>query len=284
MLDLPSINEITAHATGAYWINPGIRTVIEIGGQDSKFITIAPTDNSRVPRVPVFRMNEICAAGTGAFLDEQAQRLGLAVESFGAMALESTTPAPIAGRCAVFAKTDMVHQAQEGARLPDILLGLAYALVRNYIATLIKGEKLGSLVSLQGGVMANTAVVHAFRKLLNLPADHVVIPPHFKVLGAVGSAVLAHRESSTRRMTLNELRERAVKSVMTPVSRSCFAPLKGSRGSRIPVVHDAPAATELVGPYVLGLDVGSVSVKGVITNGNGEIIRREYLLSPIQDF
>ncbi len=127
-----------------------VRTVIEVGGQDSKFIKIEPPAEGPTPRVSVFRMNEVCAAGTGAFLDEQADRLGISVESFGALALQSDKPAPIAGRCAVFAKTDMIHQAQEGTPVPDILLGLAFALVRNYIATLIRGRVPGTPGSATG--------------------------------------------------------------------------------------------------------------------------------------
>jgi activator of 2-hydroxyglutaryl-CoA dehydratase len=100
-LEIPAINEITAHAVGANKVNPEIRTIIEIGGQDSKYIRIEPSPDNGIPRVPVFRMNEICAAGTGAFIDEQAERLGIGVESFGPIALQSCTPASIAGRCAV---------------------------------------------------------------------------------------------------------------------------------------------------------------------------------------
>ncbi len=143
-LNIPAINEISAHATGAHHVIPNVRTIVEIGGQDSKFVKIEPSLTGGIPRIQVFRMNEICAAGTGAFLDEQAERLGIGVESFGALALQSTKPAPIAGRCAVFAKTDMIHQAQEGTPIPDILLGLAFALARNYVATLIRGETSGS--------------------------------------------------------------------------------------------------------------------------------------------
>lgn len=124
-LGIPAINEISAHATGIYRVDPRVRTVIEIGGQDSKLITLEPLVSADVPRLSVFRMNEICAAGTGAFLDEQAESVGIEVESFGSIALQSRNPVHIAGRCAVFAKTDMIHQAQEGVPLPDILLGLA---------------------------------------------------------------------------------------------------------------------------------------------------------------
>ena len=167
-LGVPAINEISAHATGAFHVNPRIRTIIEIGGQDSKFVRLEPPEAGVSPRIVSFRMNEICAAGTGAFLDEQAGRLGIPVESFAEIAERSESPAPIAGRCAVFAKTDMIHKAAEGAPLADILLGTAFALARNYLGTLIRGDSLTPLVSLQGGVMANSAVVGAFRDLLGL--------------------------------------------------------------------------------------------------------------------
>ncbi|MFH1114230.1 MAG: acyl-CoA dehydratase activase [Pseudomonadota bacterium] len=283
-LGLPAVNEITAHAAGAYKVNPNIRTIIEIGGQDSKFITLEPGPAGSIPRVPVFRMNEICAAGTGAFLDEQAERLGLAIESFGPTALQSRTPAPIAGRCSVFAKTDMIHQAQEGTPLPDILLGLAFALVRNFIATLVKGESISPLVSLQGGVMSNPAVVHAFRQLLGLADEHVVIPPHFKVLGALGSAVLAERRPQRGRGSLDGLLNLARRAVHAPLSTSCFAPLNpAERREPADAIHP-DAATGLERPLVMGLDVGSVSVKGVIINGRGDIVAREYLLSRSRTF
>ncbi len=147
-------------------------------------------------------MNEICAAGTGAFLDEQAERLGIDVESFGVEALRSQSPARIAGRCAVFAKTDMIHQAQEGAPIPDILLGLAFGLARNYIATLIRGEEIAPIVSLQGGVMNNRAVVRAFKSLLGLEEHEIIIPPYFDVLGAVGAALIAAERKSSSATTI----------------------------------------------------------------------------------
>lgn len=278
-LGIPAINEISAHSSGAHMVNPHIRTIIEIGGQDSKFMRIDPSDNPGSPRIRVFRMNEVCAAGTGAFLDEQADRLAIAVESFGDLALQSTNPAAIAGRCAVFAKSDMIHLAQEGSPLPDILMGLAYSLARNYVATLIRGEPLVPLVALQGGVMHNTAVVHAFRDLLNLPDEHIIIPAHFDVLGALGCAGVAARRNSILRLSLGDLRERALRAMRAKVNRFSHKPLDPKLCCKPPELERENEGHPPAQPLILGLDVGSVSVKGVLIDAQGKILKHDYRLS-----
>ncbi|MFH0821246.1 MAG: acyl-CoA dehydratase activase, partial [Pseudomonadota bacterium] len=278
-LAVPAVNEITAHSVGVRRVNPDVRTIIEIGGQDSKFIRIAPPIKGDLPIVPVFRMNEICAAGTGAFLDEQVERLGIPVEDFGPTAMLSRAPAPIAGRCAVFAKTDMIHQAQEGASIPDILSGLAFSLVRNYIATLIKGDVLEPLVSLQGGVMSNQAVVHAFRQLLNLEPDQIVVPPHHAVLGALGCAVLAGKRRSMRTPSLESLKRSALGALELPYAGSGLSPLPPTKPRTAPGPVPAPRTSAPEPPLVIGLDVGSVSVKGVVVDGSGAILEQDYRLS-----
>ncbi len=278
-LEIPAINEITAHAAGVHRVDPRVRSVIEIGGQDSKFIRIEPDPRGGSPSFPVFRMNEICAAGTGAFLDEQSGRLGIPVESFGEIALRSENPAPIAGRCAVFAKTDMIHKAQEGTPIPDILMGLAFALARNYVATLIRGDSLEPVVSLQGGVMSNRAVVHAFKTILGLQDGDVITSPYFTVLGALGCADLAHREVNPAGFTLTQLKERATEALRKPVRRSSLAPLDIQGNVETRTVEPLPIGATLDTPFVMGLDVGSVSVKGVIADAKGRVVEQDYRLS-----
>ena len=175
-------NEITAHAVAASLLVPGVQTVLEIGGQDSKIIIL------RHGVVTDFAMNTVCAAGTGSFLDQQAARLGIPVEKFGEMALLAKSPVRIAGRCAVFAESDMIHKQQLGCSLPDILAGLCDALVRNYLNNVGKGKEILPPVVFQGGVAANAGMVRAFEKALELP---VTVPPYFGVMGAVGAALLA---------------------------------------------------------------------------------------------
>jgi|GEM_PF-62423 len=278
-IGIPAINEITAHAVGIGQVDPRVRTIVEIGGQDSKFIRVEPALHGGRPAIPVFRMNEICAAGTGAFLDEQAARLDIPVESFGFIAMQSTKPAPIAGRCAVFAKTDMIHRAQEGAALPDILMGLAFALARNYLASLVRGEPVVPVVSLQGGVMCNQAVAHAFKTLLELGEDEVVTPPHFTVMGAFGCAALAAEGTGRDSLTLEQIRRKAAAALTAEKPKSCLPPLKRlSEKAAVPnmcTTHSGAAQR----PVVMGLDVGSVSVKGVLTDCAGRIVAEEYVIS-----
>jgi len=278
-LEIPAINEITAHATGVHHVAPEVRTIIEIGGQDSKFMKIEPSPSLTRPRVSGFRMNEICAAGTGAFLDEQAERLGIDVESFGVEALRSRSPARIAGRCAVFAKTDMIHQAQEGAPIPDILLGLAFGLARNYISTLIRGEEIAPIVALQGGVMNNRAVVKAFKSLLDLEEHEIIIPPYFDVLGAVGAALIAPGRKSSSARTIGELKALAEKTMRMPTIRSYLAPLKPTDRETITSSKRSDRDESAERPLIMGLDVGSVSVKGVVIDKTGLILRQDYRLS-----
>ncbi len=180
-------NEITAHAVATTHFHPDARTIIEIGGQDSKIIILehgVVTD---------FAMNNVCAAGTGSFLDQQASRLGIPIEEFGNRALQSNADVRIAGRCTVFAESDMIHKQQLGYTTNDIINGLCEALVRNYFATVAKGKDVKKPVVFQGGVAANVGIRRAFSKHLG---HDVLVPVHFNVMGAIGAALLA-RESHT---------------------------------------------------------------------------------------
>jgi len=177
-------NEITTHAVAALEEYPDTRTILEIGGQDSKIIIL------RNKIVVDFAMNTVCAAGTGSFLDRQAQRLGIPIEEFGKMSLKSTVPTRIAGRCAVFAESDMIHKQQMGYRVEDIIHGLCQALVRNYLANVGKGKEIMSQVLFQGGVAANAGIKKAFEEELGMS---VTVPEHYNVMGAIGAAILAKR-------------------------------------------------------------------------------------------
>ena len=175
-------NEITSHAVAALKVVPGVRTILEIGGQDSKIIIL------RNGVVHDFAMNTVCAAGTGSFLDRQASRLGVPIEEFGMLALKSASPVRIAGRCAVFAESDMIHKQQTGHSTEDIVNGLCEALVRNYLNNLAKGKDIREPVVFQGGVAANVGIVSAFEKALGVK---IIIPKYHDVMGAYGAALIA---------------------------------------------------------------------------------------------
>lgn len=180
-------NEITSHAVAAQKVVPGVRTILEIGGQDSKIIIL------RDGIIYDFAMNTVCAAGTGSFLDRQAARLEIPIEEFGGYALRSTAPVRIAGRCAVFAESDMIHKQQTGQSTEDIVCGLCEALVRNYLNNLSKGKDIQGPVVFQGGVAANVGIVAAFEKALE---KKVIIPEYYDVMGAYGVALLAKEKIS----------------------------------------------------------------------------------------
>ena len=178
-------NEITSHAVATLNYIPQVQTIIEIGGQDSKIIMI------RDGVVTDFGMNTVCAAGTGSFLDHQALRLNMSIDEFARRALESKTAVRIAGRCTVFAESDMVHKQQMGHKIEDILYGLCQALVRNYLNNVGLGKDIRPPIVFQGGVAFNQGIVRALQEELNV---EIIVPPHHELMGAIGAALLVHEE------------------------------------------------------------------------------------------
>jgi len=178
-------NEITAHSVAASNIIPEVRTVLEIGGQDSKIIIIK--DGIAVD----FAMNSVCAAGTGSFLEQQAARLEIPIEEFGDYALKAENRVRIAGKCSVFAESDMIHKQQMGHDIPEIIAGLCDAMVNNYLNNVGKGKDIQAPVVFQGGVAANAGIKEAFFRALD---TEIIVPEHYEVMGAIGSALLAKEE------------------------------------------------------------------------------------------
>ena len=175
-------NEITAHAIGTLSFHPDVKTIFEIGGQDSKIIII---DDGVVVD---YAMNTLCAAGTGAFLMSQSRRLNVGVEEFGEYALRSKAPTKIAGRCTVFAESDLVHKAQIGHSKEDLIAGLCAAIVNNYLNNVGKGKNIQPPIVFQGGVSKNIGVVKAFEAVTGF---NVVVDDFGPLMGAIGAAILA---------------------------------------------------------------------------------------------
>lgn len=178
-------NEITAHAIGTMSIYPDVRTIFEIGGQDSKIILI---ENGIVTD---YAMNTLCAAGTGSFLSSQAKRLGIPIEEFGSIAITSKNPTKIAARCTVFAESDLVHKSQIGHKKEDIIAGLCYAIVNNYLNNVGKGKKIIPPIVFQGGVSKNIGVVKAFE---DITGEKVYVDNNSHLMGALGVAILSKKQ------------------------------------------------------------------------------------------
>ncbi|MFC2040373.1 acyl-CoA dehydratase activase [Chloroflexota bacterium] len=178
-------NEISCHAVAALKFLPEVKTIIEIGGQDSKIIII------RDGVVTDFGMNTVCAAGTGSFIDSQARRLNLSIEEFAEKSLAGANPVAITGRCTVFAESDMIHKQQMGYPPEDIIYGLCQSLACNYLNNVGKGKEILTPVLFQGGVAFNQGIVRSLGDALGY---EVIVPAHHEMMGAIGTAILVRDE------------------------------------------------------------------------------------------
>ncbi len=279
ILTVPDVNEIVTQARATSYFHPFARTIIEIGGQDSKLIFLDQAAQSGEPIIIDHVLNEVCAAGTGSFLDLQADRLGIGIEDFGALALCSRHPAKISGRCSVFAKSDMVHLQQEGTPKADIVAGLCYALTLNFITNLGKGRHLPRPIVFQGGVAANPGVVKAFEELLDLDPGALIIPEHFLIMGALGSALMASTKGHGQAMPVSRL----IQSVRTALERAPDRPRLAHLQPLIPAKADRETEDHYYGiqaggrlDVFLGVDVGAVSTNIVLIDSNGRLVAKQY--------
>ncbi|MBK7832086.1 MAG: ATPase [Gemmatimonadetes bacterium] len=271
------VNELVAQtrAIGAY--HPEARTVIEIGGQDSKLLSVRWDSSSQQMLLEDFAMNALCAAGTGAFLDQQAERLGVAIDQeYARLALTSTNPARIAGRCTVFAKSDMIHLQQVGTPLPDILMGVCLAMARNFTTVIGKGKRFVPPILFQGGVAYNAAVTRAFETVLKVPPGSIIVPEYHCLMAAIGTAFVAMDDAERgqgRRFlgfsALNEaLKHDTAHESMPPLSRLAH---HLTTGRALPIAEAAPIDVSL------GIDVGSVSTNVVLIDDDNRVVARQYL-------
>jgi len=179
------INEITAQATAAADIDHEVDTIFEIGGQDSKYISLE--DGVVVD----FEMNKVCAAGTGSFLEEQSERFDIKIEDFGDIALNAKSPLNLGERCTVFMETNVYSHYQKGAKVEDLMSGLAYSIVANYINRVVGRKKIGKKIFFQGAVAFNRSVIAAFESYIG---GKIIVPPNHEVTGAIGAAIRAMQE------------------------------------------------------------------------------------------
>ena len=275
------INELVAQTRAVGEYHPSARTVIELGGQDSKFLSVCWDENLGKMMLVDMAMNSVCAAGTGAFLDQQAERLGISIENeFATIALQSETPARIAGRCTVFAKSDMIHLQQQGTPLADILAGLALALARNFKVVIGHGKPFTPPVVFQGGVAYNKAVARAFEEVLKLQAGSLIIPQHPQFMAAIGCALIADDEARAGHAPpfhgLDRLRtwlhqSEYVRQQMKPLAAADAA---AAMMSAQPSLH-TNGHFNLRVPAFVGIDVGSITTKVAVIDEAGDVLARQ---------
>jgi len=275
-------NEIITQAKAVAYFHPMVRTVIEIGGQDSKLIFLERDEKSGRTVIVDHALNEICAAGTGSFLDQQAYRLGISIDEFSSLATRAEKPATIAGRCSVFAKSDMVHLQQEGTSQEEIIAGLCYALARNYISNLGKGRRFVKPVAFQGGVAANKGVVRAFEELLELKPGELIIPEYFKVMGAFGAAITASERQSDTPIELQIAAEVLRHYLAKKASEAEVGHLRRLiyNGDGSTPLDECPILRKQQKNKVyIGVDVGAVSTNIVILDENKKLLAMKYLMT-----
>ena len=270
------VNEIIAQATSAGRMFPDARTVIEIGGEDSKLIVLERQPSDEYAKLVDFEMNSICAAGTGSFLDQQAKRIGVPIEKeFGEMAMRSVNPPRIAGRCSVFAKSDMIHHQQLATPLHDIVAGLCFALARNFRSTVARSKDIVKPVIFSGGVAANIGMVRAFREVLDLTGEELIIPEHHASMGAIGAVMYAHsNELQMVKFAGLESLEKYLEGNSSLFSN--LPQLKESDATYNKVVRFKKNGTEKI-PVYLGIDVGSLSTNVVLIDPEHNVVSRRYL-------
>ncbi len=291
LLGVAFVNEVICQATAVKHLHPEVRTLIEMGGQDSKLILLPESGSNGRPMVD-FTMNTNCAAGTGSFLDQQASRLGLDIEGeFGRLAVQCKSPPRVAGRCSVFAKSDMIHLQQRGATVSDIVAGLCLGLVRNLKGNLGRAMELPHPIAFCGGVASNEGVVQALQRVFKLAPGELVVPDRHAVTGAIGAVLVSIKERARagqdhgrppgNRLDLTPLesylhKDHGIGHRLDPLE----APSDGNPDGRVygREVLEAEGNGQPIDAY-LGLDVGSISTKVAVIDDENRVLAKIYLMT-----
>ncbi|QWR76675.1 acyl-CoA dehydratase activase [Candidatus Magnetomonas plexicatena] len=286
-LGINHINELTAQSYTALRLHPEVKTIIEMGGEDSKLILLG--ENS----IKDFSMNSVCAAGTGSFLDQQAERMRLSIEQFSDLAVKCENPPRIAGRCSVFAKSDMIHLQQIATPVEDIVSGLCFAVARNFKGSIVKGRQIFPEIAFTGGVALNKGMVRAFKEVFEL--QNLIVPEHCALTGAIGAALKDIDSGTIQNYDLSKL-EHYIKTVK--YSDKGKKPLiaagdnfkerhfTGVNGDSASVnlfnePHGASCFSEenkRIKAY-MGVDIGSISTNVAVIDASGNLLARQYLMT-----
>ena len=261
---IPSLGDIPAVVEGVRPIVPQAGSVIENGSQGARFITDLQS------RAPQFAVNEHCAGGTGSFFEDQMSRVGCKLEDYSSLVEQAQSIPRLSGRCAVFAKTDIIHRQQEGAATPDILLGLCYAMIRNYKATIVRRLPVCKPVVFCGGVTCNTGVIRAIREVFGLTEEELIVPEFARYEAALGAALKASGSFTLRQLNDSLDRTRTTRHTVGTLPKLELRP-----GTSLA----EPNATKIIpeSGCALGIDIGSTSTDLVLVGADGELVDFQYL-------
>jgi predicted CoA-substrate-specific enzyme activase len=268
-------NEFKALARATASLYPEVRTVFEMGGENSKYLRLDPMEGAQRLGIADYSASGECAAGTGSFIDQQASRMEYAVEEVGGLACSGCSAARIAGRCSVFAKSDMIHAQQKGYTPPQILRGLCDAVARNFKSAIVKGRPVVPPVAFIGAVSQNAGVVAAIREAFKLDGDGLIVPPLHAWFGAIGAAQLEQQDRRKRSYnSIHHLQQHAPDKKLPgadPLSLGNVVLLR----DRVKPYH-LPAGGSIVDAY-LGIDIGSVSTNLALIDESGDLMHEIYL-------
>lgn len=267
---VPSINEFSAIVEAINLLHPEARTVFEMGGETSKYILLGNNETLGKLGIVDYGTNGDCAAGTGAFMDQQASRLKYRIEDVGEVVSGAAKAAQIAGRCSVFAKSDMIHAQQRGYLPDEVLKGLCNAVARNFKSVISRSKKIVPPVLFIGGVAMNSGMLRSMRETFGLDENDIRVPETMCWLGAIGAAVQAlgcekvilgggNRQSSRDFSASEPLSLDRVQLLRENVKPFAFP----DSGGRVPVY--------------LGIDIGSVSTNLAVIDTAGNVIKDIYV-------
>lgn len=272
---LPAQNEFRAIAKAVELLHPDVHTVFEMGGENSKYLLLETDRSSGRVGIADYSTNGDCAAGTGGFLDQQAGRLRFTVEEIGRIVLETPRSARIAGRCSVFAKSDMIHAQQKGFTPAEILKGLCEAVARNFKSAITRGKKVEPRVAFIGGVAANRGVVQAIETVFEWEPGTLLIPEFHDSFAAVGAAVMAgEKAAELGRTEMYDLDRVVSEEPVFPHSKPLSMENVVLLRDRMTVVP--PEDVVETRDAFLGIDIGSVSTNLVVIDEDMNVLKEIY--------
>ncbi len=276
-LQAQTVNEFKAIAVGASALGLEVRTIFEMGGQTSKYLLLESAEAGY--GISDYATNGDCAAGTGSFIDQQAGRLKFPVEQVGQIALAAERTAQVAGRCSVFAKSDMIHAQQKGYSPAEVLSGLCNAVARNFRMAVVRSHSVEPPVAFIGGLAANAAVSKGLREVFELAEREFFVPQAYAHVPAAGAAVTAAQARAGEGWQLGRRMQEL--RAASDSARGVFPTAEPLSMDQVLLLRDRvepyefPFGQEQVEAY-LGLDVGSVSTNLVVIDNDGSVIKEIY--------